>query len=91
MPIQRVHQNSFTRGEVDETFIGRTDLAPFKQALKKARNCFSINQGPIERRAGTMYRADLGAESRLEPFIFNTEQEYIFAFQHTKLLIYNYH
>ena len=89
MPIQRVHQNSFTRGEVDETFIGRTDLAPFKQALKKARNCFSINQGPIERRAGTMYRADLGAESRLEPFIFNTEQEYIFAFQHTKLLIYN--
>jgi len=89
MPIQRVHQNSFTRGEVDETFISRTDLKPFQQALKKATNCFTINQGPIERRQGTMYRADLGAQSRLEPFIFNTEQEYVFAFQHTKLLIYN--
>ena len=40
MAIQRVHQNSFTRGEVDETVISRTDIAAFQQSLKKARNVF---------------------------------------------------
>tara|TARA_R110002020_G_scaffold146402_1_gene321026 strand:+ start:3939 stop:6404 length:2466 start_codon:yes stop_codon:yes gene_type:complete len=89
MPVSRTHQNSFTRGEVDQTFIGRTDLAPYAQALKKARNVFSLNQGPIERRAGTVFRADLGAQSRLEAFVFNDEQEYIIAFQNTVLKIYS--
>ena len=56
MAIQRVHQNSFTRGEVDETLIARTDLGAFQQALKKARNVFCLNQGPIERRQGTLFR-----------------------------------
>ena len=34
MAIQRTHQNSFSRGEIDETVIGRTDLDAFEQALK---------------------------------------------------------
>ena len=33
MAIQRTHQNSFSRGEIDETVIGRTDLDAFEQAL----------------------------------------------------------
>ena len=60
MAIQRVHQNSFTRGEVDETVISRTDIAAFQQSLKKARNVFVLNQGPVERRQGTLFRYDLG-------------------------------
>lgn len=89
MPITRVHQNGFQRGELDETVIARTDLGSFVQGLKKARNVFPLNQGPIERRAGTLFRADLGAQSRLESFIFNEAQEYIFAFQNTVLKIYS--
>ncbi len=89
MAIQRTHQFSFTRGEVDETLISRTDLTSFQTALKKGRNIFCLNQGPVERRQGTLFRADLGAESRIEPFIFNADQEYLFAFQNTKLLIFS--
>ena len=89
MPTSRTHQNSFTRGEVDETIIARTDIASYQQALKRARNVFTLNQGAVERRAGTLYRADLGAQSRLEGFVFNETQEYIFAFQNTALKIYS--
>tara|TARA_B100000900_G_scaffold331146_2_gene291796 strand:+ start:4878 stop:7328 length:2451 start_codon:yes stop_codon:yes gene_type:complete len=89
MAIQRTHQNSFTRGEVDETFITRTDIDAYQQSLKKARNVFCLNQGPIERRQGTVFRYDLGEETRLEHFIFSENQEYIIAFQNTKLKIFS--
>ena len=89
MAIQRVHQNSFTRGEVDETVISRTDIAAFQQSLKKARNVFVLNQGPVERRQGTLFRYDLGESTRIEPFIFNENQEYIIAFQNTKCKIFS--
>lgn len=70
MAIQRVHQNSFSRGEVDDTVVTRTDVGAYQQALRKARNVFCLNQGAVERRQGSLYRADLGEQSRLEPFIF---------------------
>ena len=43
---KELHQNSFSRGEIDETVIGRTDIDAFQQSLKKARNVFVLNQGP---------------------------------------------
>ncbi|BAQ88055.1 protein of unknown function [uncultured Mediterranean phage uvMED] len=89
MAIQRVHQNSFSRGEVDDTVVTRTDVGAYQQALRKARNVFCLNQGAVERRQGSLYRADLGEQSRLEPFIFSADQEYIFAFQNTKLKIFS--
>jgi len=89
MARQRVHQSSFLRGELDPTIISRVDVAAYAQGLKKARNVIPLNQGGVERRGGTLFRADLGAVTRLETFIFNSNQEYIFAFQHTVLKIYS--
>jgi len=89
MARQRVHQASFLRGELDPKILSRVDLAAYGQGLKKARNVIPVNQGGIERRSGSVYRADLGAVSRIEPFIFNESQEYIFAFQNTALKIYS--
>lgn len=89
MGTQRVHQGSFLRGELDPKMVSRTDLQAYGTGLKKARNVIPINQGGIERRAGTTYRADLGAESRLESFVFSAGQEYILAFQNTVLKIYS--
>jgi len=89
MARQRVHQASFLRGELDPKILSRVDLAADGQGLKKARNVIPVNQGGIERRSGSVYRADLGAVSRIEPFIFNESQEYIFAFQNTALKIYS--
>ena len=89
MARQRVHQSSFLRGELNPTIVSRVDLAAYGQGLKKARNVIPINQGGIERRGGSVFRADLGAETRLETFIFNQNQEYIFAFQNQTLKVYS--
>jgi len=88
MARTRVHQASFLRGELDPTIISRVDVAAYAQGLKKARNVIPLNQGGVERRGGTLFRADLGEVTRLEHFIFNASQEYVFAFQNTKLKIY---
>ena len=89
MARQRVHQASFLRGELDPTIISRVDVAAYGQGLKKARNVIPLNQGGVERRGGTLFRADLGGPTRLESFIFNSTQEYVFAFQNTVLKIYS--
>ena len=89
MARQRVHQSSFLRGELDPKIVSRVDLAAYGQGLKKARNVVPVNQGGIERRSGSVYRANLGATSRLETFIFNETQEYVFAFQNQSLKIYS--
>tara|TARA_R100001594_G_scaffold83_5_gene370 strand:- start:192 stop:2672 length:2481 start_codon:yes stop_codon:yes gene_type:complete len=89
MAIARVSQTNFNRGEIDPKLIGRVNLLTYGNSLKKARNVIVNNQGSVERRPGTYFRADLGASSRLESFIFSGDQEYIFAFQNTALKIYS--
>ena len=89
MATTRIHQANFSGGEVDPNLISRNDLNAYGKSLDKARNVICRNQGAIERGGGTFGGADLGAESRLEPFIFSGEQEYILAFQNTVLKIYS--
>jgi len=85
----RRHLSSFHSGELDPKLIARNDQAAYGDGLQKARNVVCRNQGAVERRPGTYFRADLGATSRLESFIFSGSQEYIFAFQNTVLKIYS--
>lgn len=89
MGIARISQTNFNRGEIDPKLLGRVSLQTYGNSLKKARNVIVNNQGSVERRPGTYFRADLGATSRLESFIFSGSQEYIFAFQNTVLKIYS--
>ena len=89
MPIARVHQSNFNRGEIDPNLVARNDISAYGSGLDKARNVILNNQGSAERRPGTVFRADLGEQTRLERFIFNENQEYIFGFQNTKLKIYS--
>jgi len=89
MGIARVHQANFTAGELDPNMISRNDVKTYGKGLQTARNCILKNQGGIERRGGSYFRADIGAEARLEPFIFSGSQEYIFAFYNTALKIYS--
>ena len=89
MGVSRVNQTSFHSGELSPLLETRNDLKVYGSGLKKARNCLLRNQGSIERRPGTFFRADLGGQSRLESFIFSGDQEYIFAFQNTALKIYS--
>ncbi len=89
MGTHRIHQSNFNKGELDPKLISRTDLVSYGSGLQKSRNTVHTNQGPVERRGGTFYRADLGATTRLESFIFSGDQEYLFAFQNTALKIYS--
>jgi len=89
MSLVRLHQSSFLKGELDPNLHGRTDLDAYGDGLKTAKNVIPLNQGGIERRAGTLFLADLGAHSRIEEFTFSAEQEYIMAFQDTVLKIYS--
>ena len=89
MGVSRVNQTSFHSGELSPLLETRNDLKVYGSGLKKARNCLLRNQGSIERRPGTYFRADLGGQSRLESFIFSGDQEYVFAFQNTALKIYS--
>jgi len=89
MALQRIHQSSFLRGELDPNMVSRTDLQAYGAGLKKARNVIPINQGGVERRCGSAYRANLGGQSRLESFVFSQGQEYIVAFQNTAVKFYS--
>lgn len=89
MPIHRINQTSFHSGELDPQLLSRNDLRAYGRGLQKARNVMLRNQGAVERRPGSFFRADLGQHSRLESFIFSGTQEYIFAFQNTQLKIYS--
>jgi hypothetical protein len=89
MPVQRIHQASFVRGELDPKIVSRVDVVAYEQGLKKARNVLTLNQGGIERRPGTVYRATAPGDGRLEPFIFSDDQEYIILFTNTVITIYS--
>tara|TARA_R100000005_G_scaffold81800_1_gene49282 strand:+ start:2123 stop:4603 length:2481 start_codon:yes stop_codon:yes gene_type:complete len=89
MGITRINQTAFHSGELDPILKSRNDLSAYGKGLQKARNVMLRNQGAIERRPGSFFRADLGGQSRLESFIFSSSQEYIFAFQNTVLKIYS--
>ena len=89
MPTQRIHQASFVRGELDPKIVSRVDVIAYEQGLKKARNVLTLNQGGIERRPGTVYRATAPGNGRIEPFIFSDDQEYIILFTNTVITIYS--
>ena len=85
----RTLQTSFSSGELDPLMRMRSDLKAYFKAGKKARNVALYAQGGARRRPGTIYRANLGASSILHEYSFTEGQDYVLAFQNTKILIYN--
>ncbi len=85
----KAFQTTFTSGELDPKLRMRSDLKSFFAGGRSLQNCSLLVQGGARRRAGTRYRANLGAESYLHEFSFTEGQDYILAFQNTKCLIFN--
>jgi len=81
--MSRIAFRNFTGGEVTPTLCARYDLKKFGSFLQTCRNFVPNLHGDMERRPGTKYIADLGANSTLMPFQFNTEPEnnYVLIFQ----------
>lgn len=81
-------QSNFTKGEVDPTLLGRTDLDTYYQSVQTATNVLSIPQGGLKKRPGTSYVATALGDGRLENFSFNTEQNYLLAFTANNMRVY---
>tara|TARA_R110000764_G_scaffold17080_7_gene47039 strand:+ start:2395 stop:4398 length:2004 start_codon:yes stop_codon:yes gene_type:complete len=81
-------QSNFTKGELDPTLLGRTDLDTFYQGVQTATNVLSIPQGGLKKRPGTLYQATALGDGRLENFSFNTEQNYLLAFTVNNMRVY---
>ena len=81
--MSRIAFRNFTGGEVTPTLCARYDLKKFGSFLQTCRNFVPNLHGDVERRPGTKYIADLGANSILIPFQFNTspENNYVLVFQ----------
>lgn len=81
--MSRIAFRNFTGGEVTPSLCARYDLQKFGSFLQCCENFIPNLHGDIERRTGTRFIADLGAESVLIPFQFNTEPEnnYVLIFQ----------
>lgn len=96
MAIYRL-KRSLTSGELSPLMYGRTDLDSYKKGCKEATNVYIKPQGPMMRRPGTQFLADMSAlfsedidSYKLVDFVFDETQAYciIFLTGATKTEIY---
>lgn len=96
MAIYRL-KRSLTSGELSPLMYGRTDLDVYKNGCKSILNAYIKPQGPLLRRSGTKYLADMTTlfgeeilQYRLVDFVFDETQAYciIFLVGSTKMHIY---
>jgi hypothetical protein len=86
MAKQVIPQYSFNGGEYSPRMYGRGDYEPYSKALKTATNCYITAHGPVIRRSGSKYIAevkDSTKTTRLIPFIFdNSGDALVLEFGH---------
>jgi len=79
MPTKQI-KNSFNSGEQSEYLTGRTDLAKYFTGCSKLINGNVLTYGGVEKRPGTIYRADAKAECRVVAFEFSTDDTHVLEF-----------
>ncbi len=80
MPRANPIQPSFARGELSPLLYGRVDLGPYAVAAKTILNAIVRAQGPVTRRSGTRFVAEVktsAKKTRLIGFEFSTTQAYV--------------
>lgn len=91
MPKVSPIQGSFNGGEISPLLYGRTDFDQYKTAVRTCTNMVPMVQGPVTRRPGTYFAAEVKDSSRatrLYRFEFSTTQAYIIEFGHTYCRFY---
>ncbi|RVU39021.1 hypothetical protein EOI86_07120 [Hwanghaeella grinnelliae] len=92
--VARTHvtQFSFDKGIIDEDLLGRRDIKAYPGGLRQAKNMIGVIGGPISRRGGLAFVAELpssaGDGARLAAFHFRLEQIYLLAFLDETARIY---
>lgn len=74
----RVSQANFSKGEVSEEIVARSDVATYASALRKAQNVIVMKYGGVTKRPGTRLVAKVYKDEgvRLIPFQFSLTQTY---------------
>lgn len=83
MTKQIINQNSFTAGEISPRLYSRSETDEYKKGLETASNCVITPHGPILRRPGHQYIAevkDSSKEVRLIRYQFSQTLAYILEF-----------
>jgi hypothetical protein len=83
MPRASFVQTSFNGGEWSPLAQGRVDLAKYKNGLALCKNYVPLVQGPLTRRPGTRYVAEVKDSTkpvRLVKFEFSVLQAYVLEF-----------
>lgn len=91
MPKASPIQTSFTAGEIAPLVQGRVDNERYKTGLGICQNYFPTLQGPLVRRPGTKYIADVKDPSNpptLIPFQFSADQNYMLEFGNQYIRFY---
>jgi hypothetical protein len=82
---------SFTAGQVSPRMEMRSQFPKYKTACRTLENMFVRPQGPVSRRPGTEYIADVNDSNfpaRLIPFEYSTDDSYVLAFDNGYLGFY---
>lgn len=84
-------QSSFSEGEWSPLLKGRVESERYKNALAVCQNYVPLVQGPLTRRPGSYYVAEVktsSAKTRLVPFEFSVTQAYILEFGNQYIRFY---
>ena len=88
MPV--VRQTAFTAGELSDRLQSRPDLDIYRRGLKRCRNMIPLVEGPLIRRGGFEYVADLPTSTafRLVTFYYSGSQAYLLVFSDNRIDVY---
>lgn len=80
----------FNAGILSSTLLARGDLKDYDAGLQVgSKNWALMIHGGMKRRPGSLYLDTLGQETRILPFTASNGMDYVLAFQHQKLVVYD--
>jgi hypothetical protein len=80
MPKFRNFQTNFSGGLLSEGMLGRLDLAQYENGCRQLDNWWPKVTGGMRRRPGSLFLDTNNASIRIEGFVFNEVQTYLFSF-----------
>ena len=92
----RVPITNFAFGEVSESTLMRTDAPIYQASAQRIENMMMLSEGGVKRRPGLqrIYDFDITRntakkfQSRIVPFIFDGNEQYIVSIEHQKLRVF---
>ena len=91
MPKLLLSQNQFNAGELTPRLYGRSDISVYGNGLKTATNCILYPHGPVRRRNGSQYIAEVKDSSKavkLIRFQFSADDSFILEFGNLYIRFY---